>query len=114
MNNQSIPTTDNSSGLYSIQDLRGGVFHPPFPARSDADARRIVFKSLEGVSDALPVLYPSDFCIVRWCSWSSAQGIPLGLSLQPKLVCILDEIIKPAVGQQTSIPLPSLESSNIL
>lgn len=52
--------------LYSVYDIKGKEYMPPFVAHDDYDAKRSVWRAYVGMpDDALLRLFPSDYQIVR-------------------------------------------------
>lgn len=52
--------------LYSVYDIKGKEYMPPFVAHDDYDAKRSVWRAYVGMpEDALLRLFPADYQIIR-------------------------------------------------
>lgn len=60
-------------GLYSVRDIKGGHFYPPFLAHSDGEALRN-FSALHGDPQTTIHNYPDDFCLFKLATIDILSG----------------------------------------
>lgn len=63
------------SYLYSLFDSKAGVYLPPFVARNDELARRMIAASLLNAKDIPPAEYPADYTLFKIAEWN--DDVPL-------------------------------------
>lgn len=58
------------SYLYSLYDSKAAVYLPPFVARNDELARRMIAASLMNAKDIPPAEYPADYTLFKVAEWN--------------------------------------------
>ena len=92
------------SKLYAIRDSKAICYSPPFVARSDSEAMRIVIQSLQ--PDSQLSQFPDDFSLYCIGVWDEEVGLVEGVS--PKFVAYVTSLMpggslnaKPALRRES-------------
>lgn len=78
--------------LYSLYDIKGKEYMPPFVAHDDYDAKRSVWRAYVGMSeDALLRLFPADYQIIR-LGEVNADGVLVPASAADREVAFVNDL----------------------
>lgn len=61
--------------FYSVYDEKAGSFTPPFLAKNDEVAKRVLIQSMRALPDCPLIDYPADFTLFAIGSWDCDNGI---------------------------------------
>lgn len=83
--------------LYTVRDLVSEYFHPPFVARNDEEAKRMVSMSLRGDRDSMIAAHPSDYSLMRCGAFDDSTGTVHSSGFE--FICHLTELAPQPAAQ---------------
>lgn len=88
--------------LYTIYDTKADTYTPPFLAKNDDLAKRVIVNTCRGVGDCTLVQYPSDFVLFGIAEWDESTGVVTPFDCNRSVATVLQ--ILSTVGKPVTVP----------
>lgn len=89
----------NSINFYSVKDKHANLFYPPFPARSEEEAKKIISDSVDVGS--LIAKFPADFILCYVGTFDFQQGFEFIEGVD--FICSMTDIIRTEIIERTRV-----------
>lgn len=79
--------------LYSVYDIKGKEYMPPFVAHDDYDAKRTIWRAYAGMpDDALLRLFPGDYQVIR-LGEVTVDGVLVSAAVADREVAYVSDLV---------------------
>lgn len=89
----------NKIHYFSVKDKHANLFYPPFPARNEDEAKKIISDSVDVGS--LVAKYPVDFILCYVGTFDFIQGFVFVEGID--FICSMTDIIRPEIIERTRV-----------